>query len=374
MVKGCVESHQPVILEINQERQFIIKAVPGKKITINKFTFPSEQIIDHPFGAWFEVFDGIAKRIPSPDCESHDMKNTKYQVKEGEEPLTMEKLEELKASGVDGKEILRQIINSSVNYENKTSFSQCKWISRLEKKYLTRFQVKRITPRLLCNYMKYSARIKPALILEEDMLSWLIQMVGNSKKVLVHDETASLLSASLAWRVGEHGQIVSDTLGGGKQLREVLIDLDLIRKGSGEAQRNNCPACYTLALSSLLESTPASLSEDFKKRVESQNLDTVIEDEWLADCLVIATKYHPTPLLKLMMKFTRPGATIVIMTPSLRPLEDVCAEMTESGTFTFIRAGELLYKPWQVKPESSHPAMSFNASSGYALVGYSTCE
>lgn len=131
--------------------------------------------------------------------------------------LTREEIEELKKADTgSGKEIIAKIMQSHAALDQKTAFSLAKYTLRKNKKYLKRFTLLPLDVNMLTGWMlegKEPARVmelRPELL--GLMSSWSnvhygelddgLDTLAPSGRVLVIDDTAGLVVASLAERMG----------------------------------------------------------------------------------------------------------------------------------------------------------------------------
>ncbi|PLW10774.1 hypothetical protein PCASD_21297, partial [Puccinia coronata f. sp. avenae] len=85
----------------------------------------------------FETIKGIANGISNVE----DIEATNEMIKEsdGAQKLTNQEIEELKKSGLSGREIILRQIQQHSAFELKSEFSKAKYIKRKEKKFLKMF-------------------------------------------------------------------------------------------------------------------------------------------------------------------------------------------------------------------------------------------
>lgn len=126
--------------------------------------------------------------------------------------LTMNDIEELKASGT-GREIIAKIMASHSHLSEKTAYSLAKYSLRKQKKYMKRFTLLPMDVDFLAHWYLHEKEAPKILELREETLglvmSWANVQCGSSAlpqhpsgKWLVVDDTAGLLVAALAERMG----------------------------------------------------------------------------------------------------------------------------------------------------------------------------
>jgi tRNA (adenine58-N1)-methyltransferase non-catalytic subunit len=104
----------------------------------------------------------------------------------------------LKASGLTGEQLIRQLIENSDTFKLRTKFSQAKYLRKKLQKYSVTFEVKRPTALELCEAYSQTAPTK-ILNLRSDSLGLLLQManVNAESRVLLIDKTKGLLAGAL---------------------------------------------------------------------------------------------------------------------------------------------------------------------------------
>lgn len=122
--------------------------------------------------------------------------------------LSYEEILTMRDSLTDSKEIIETIIANSKSFNEKTEFSQEKYIKKKEKKYFEFIQIRKPTLRLLTEIF-YRQDPEKALGLRIDSLSQLISYSGVSPSagniLMFESGTSGLVPAAFLNSMGEHG-------------------------------------------------------------------------------------------------------------------------------------------------------------------------
>lgn len=88
------------------------------------------------------------------------------------------------------------------------------------------------------------------------------------------------------------------------------------------------------------------------------------------DGLIIASKEHPSNILKALLPFVKPSRPVVIYNSSQEVLMELYVEMKSIGEVTNLRLTSNWMRMYQVLPDRTHPMVNRNANSGFLLYGY----
>jgi tRNA (adenine-N(1)-)-methyltransferase non-catalytic subunit len=85
------------------------------------------------------------------------------------------------------------------------------------------------------------------------------------------------------------------------------------------------------------------------------------------DCLVVATKFYPTPIVLSLIDFVAPSRPIIVFSPYKEPLLDCFLKLKEHGGVLMIKLSETWLRGYQVLPDRTHPSINMSGSGGYLL-------
>lgn len=89
-----------------------------------------------------------------------------------------------------------------------------------------------------------------------------------------------------------------------------------------------------------------------------------------ADGLIIASRFHPTPLLLSLLDFVAPSRPFVAYCQYKEPLLECYTKLRERGGVINLRLSETWLRNYQVLPDRSHPKLLMSGGGGYLLSGF----
>lgn len=344
--------------------------------------------------------------------------------------LTRDDIETLKGQGLKGQEIVQQLVENSSTFRDKTEFAQEKYIKKKKKKYENSVTILKPSCRILA--MMYHGR-EPGKILHlrYDTLAQMLTM-GNIHagcKVLVFETCAGLVLGAVMERMGGYGTVVQMYPGGGpvragmesfgfpahfhETLHEFPIchvnallagNLDTSPRVSDTdaGQANGAlpgePAQLTqtdpgLQGSSEVQNMETSTNagpaeekerEEREKRRELRTQEKKVKMEEKrkklaasaallegrnADGLVIASRFHPCPVLLGLLKFLAPSRPFVVYSQFKEPLIECYTKLKEQGGTINLRLTDSWLRHYQVLPNRTHPVLLMSGGGGYLLTG-----
>lgn len=324
-------------------------------------------------------------------------------------------------------EIIGTLVANSKSFNEKTEFSQEKYIKKKEKKYFDFIQVRRPTIRLLADIFYRQDPEKP-LGLRIDSLSQLISYSGvNSigSYLLYEAGTSGLVPAALLNSMGPSGdaRLVHIHPGNFAQKQAVFaLNLD-------EAHTKKCVSVnlYSVLrqfyqsstdeevavvpeIEAIVPEAEAILPESRKRKaedggedetetkkanieVDSTELVSTADDKnfkgpqkkpkWFfeneeaiellkkkVDSLVIVSKEDPFNIVKELLQFVHPGRPVVIFHTCKEILMECFSSLKSLDKMINVRLTTNWMRNYQVLPQRTHPAVQIQGTSGYLLVGY----
>ncbi|KAJ8009515.1 hypothetical protein DPEC_G00089680 [Dallia pectoralis] len=364
----------------------------------------------------------------SADAKEAGTDNRHIQDDGKSQKLTRDDIETLKEQGLKGQEIVQQLIDNSTTFRDKTEFAQEKYIKKKKKKYENSVMVLRPSCRILA--MMYHGR-EPGKIchLRYDTLAQMLTL-GNihaGSKVLVFETCAGLVLGAVMERMGGYGSVVQMYPGGGparggvenfgfpphfhNTLHEFPIQhvnallagtLDTDAKSidptttddvqaNGEKSDPTAPQMdSTDAGDQSMETNPVEISavekeaEEREKRREIRGQEKKVKMEEKrkklaaaaallqgrnADGLVIASRFHPCPVLLGLIRFLAPSRPFVVYSQYKEPLIECYTKLREQGGAISLRLTDSWIRHYQVLPNRTHPVLLMSGGGGYLLSG-----
>jgi hypothetical protein len=87
------------------------------------------------------------------------------------------------------------------------------------------------------------------------------------------------------------------------------------------------------------------------------------------DCVIVATRYDPTPTLERLLPHLAPSCPFVVYSEFIEPLALCFQEIQELGLAINIRLSDTWTRGYQVLPGRTHPNMNMSQSGGFILTG-----
>lgn len=106
--------------------------------------------------------------------------------------------------------------------------------------------------------------------------------------------------------------------------------------------------------------------EQRKKHLEA----AALLSERNADGLIVASRFHPTPLLLSLLDFVSPSRPFVVYCQYKEPLLECYTKLRERGGVINLRLSETWLRNYQVLPDRSHPKLLMSGGGGYLLSGF----
>uniref|UniRef100_A0A3P8YAR0 tRNA (adenine(58)-N(1))-methyltransferase non-catalytic subunit TRM6 n=1 Tax=Esox lucius TaxID=8010 RepID=A0A3P8YAR0_ESOLU len=388
------------------KRGDIYKAVQiqkKKKTVFEKQWFFLDNAVGELYGTTFEVVSGGTLQPRKPKHVEHaaDAKeagtDNRHILDDGKsQKLTRDDIETLKEQGLKGQEIVQQLIENSTTFRDKTEFAQEKYIKKKKKKYENSVMVLRPSCRILA--MMYHGR-EPGKIchLRYDTLAQMLTL-GNihaGSKVLVFETCAGLVLGAVMERMGGYGSVVQMYPGGGpvragvesfgfpphfnETLHEFPIQhVNALLAGTLDTDAKDIDAgvCMRACMCVACKSTSVfhrPSGQEKKVRMEEKRKKLAAAAVLLqgrnADGLVIASRFHPCPVLLGLIKFLAPSRPFVVYSQYKEPLIECYTKLREQGGAVSLRLTDSWIRHYQVLPNRTHPVLLMSGGGGYLLSG-----
>ncbi|XP_076872923.1 tRNA (adenine(58)-N(1))-methyltransferase non-catalytic subunit TRM6 isoform X1 [Brachyhypopomus gauderio] len=404
-----------------------------KKVIFEKQWIFLDGAVGELYGSTFEVNAGakLSLRKTNNSGSSAETKeaglDNRHIVDDGKsQKLTRDDIESLKEQGLKGQEIVQQLIDNSTTFRDKTEFAQEKYIKKKKKKYENSITVLKPTSRILA--MMYHGR-EPGKVchLRCDTLAQLLTL-GNihaGSKVIVFETCAGLVLGSVMERMGGYGSVIQMYPGGGpvraatdsfgfpSHFHDTLHEFPLCKLSAllsgtlnteekdpdGQSDGRPGERVTSSQLSSgggeeassepqKMEVCAEQATDKDKERMErlreqkAQEKRVKMEEKRKrlcaaaallkgrdADGLVIASRFHPCPVLLGLLKFVAPSRPFVVYCQYREPLIECYTKLREQGGAINLRLTDTWSRHYQVLPNRTHPKLLMSGGGGYVLSG-----
>ncbi|EPY79157.1 tRNA (adenine(58)-N(1))-methyltransferase non-catalytic subunit TRM6 [Camelus ferus] len=366
------------------KREDVFKAVQvqrRKKVTFEKQWFYLDNIIGHSYGTTFEVTNGGSlqpkKKKEEPTSETKEAgTDNRNIIDDGKsQKLTQDDIKALKDKGIKGEEIVQQLIENSTTFRDKTEFAQDKYIKKKKKKYEAIITVVKPSTRILSvmYYAREPGKIKYALFPFKSF-GTIIQLYPGGGPVRAATACfgfpKSFLSGLYEFPLNKVDSLLNGTFSA-EMLSSEPKDSASVEESNGtledkqpsEQENEDSMAEAPESSHSEEQETMEIVSQvpEYKEPKETGNKKDYIQEkqrrqeeqrkrhleaaallsERNADGLIVASRFHPTPLLLSLLDFVAPS----------RPFVVYCQ-----------------YK--EVLPDRSHPKLLMSGGGGYLLSGF----
>jgi len=326
--------------------------------------------------------------------------NRDLQNNESSQKLSKQEIVKMREDGVDGKEIVEKLIENSETFQNKTKFSQAKFLKKKAKKYHQYILIRKPSIRLLME-IHYKADPMKLMNLREDSLAQILNAtnVHSGGKYLVYETGAQgIVVASVLERVGEKGKVVHIYQTGQPQTnclsamdfsQEILDNLKVINiqhLRSLEQGQDILVNRFPPPTNGQNRDAAGGDGEPPKKKPHTDNGKTEekpfrmnLREQSVAtfnliksepyDGLIIVCKQHPSALLTYLSKFIAPSRPFTVYSAYKEPLLEAYMAVKESGCAINCVLSETWLRYHQVLPERTHPTVNMSGGGGYILTG-----
>ncbi|XP_061602509.1 tRNA (adenine(58)-N(1))-methyltransferase non-catalytic subunit TRM6 isoform X2 [Cololabis saira] len=329
----------------------------------------------------------------------------------------------LKEQGLKSEEIVQQLIDSSSTFNDKTGYSQEKYIKKKKKKYENTVTILKPTCRILA--MMYHGR-EPGKIchMRYDTLAQILTLanIHAGSKVLVFDTCAGLVLGSIMERMGGYGSVIQMYPGAGPvraavesfgfparfhdMLHEFPIchvnalmagTLDVAGKDSvadgkqvnvtadeEQNQQEGGPGEESMETktSGGTEQDQETIEKEERRKAKAEERKVKLEEKQRklaaaaallegrnADGLVIASRFHPCPVVLRLIEFVSPSRPFVVYSQYLEPLIECYTKLKERGGTVNLRITDTWLRRYQVLSDRTHPLLLMSGGGGYVLSG-----
>lgn len=341
--------------------------------------------------------------------------------------LTRDDIETLKEQGLKGQEIIQKLIDNSSTFKDKTEYAQDKYIKKKKKKYENTVTIVKPSCRILA--MMYHGR-EPGKIchLRYDTLAQMLTLanIHAGSKVLVFETCAGLVLGAVMERMGGYGSVIQmypggepvragvESFGFPAHFHDMLHEFPIChvnallagtldttakdpsadskqsnraaeeKQNQPEAQQQGSPEEQSMETSSGADGSHDQEKEEREKRKEAKAQEKMVKmqekrkklgaaaallEARNADGLVIASRFHPCPVLMGLLRFLSPSRPFVVYSQHKEPLIECYTKLKEHGGTVSLRLTDTWLRQYQVLPNRTHPLLLMSGGGGYLLSG-----
>jgi tRNA (adenine-N(1)-)-methyltransferase non-catalytic subunit len=182
---------------------------------IDKLKCKFDNLISQPYGFNYEIKDQqlhlFKKALNDENNAVEIVKDNRNLLDKTEnQKLSRDDIEKMKtAEDMSGNEIIGKLIENSASFQNKTQYSQEKYIKKKKDKYLPIYQIMRPTIRTLCEFYTQGINKRKILNMRMDTISQMLTYsnLAAHRNVMVLESCKGLILSAVVERVGGYGII-----------------------------------------------------------------------------------------------------------------------------------------------------------------------
>lgn len=362
----------------------------NKPVMIDKFKCRFDNLINQPYGFEYEIKE--QQFILKPPTVTDEKKrveivkdNRNLLDKNENQKLTKEDIEQMRETeDLTGNEIVEKLIENSASFANKTEYSQEKYIKKKKEKYLAQYKILKPSIRYLCEYYAMGNNKRKILNMRMDTIAQILTYsnIAAFRNVMVLESTKGLLLAAIVERLAGFGKIVNFSPNGSHISTKETLDY------------MNFPAEYT----NIVYNFPLEKADKYQQYVEdlqqkivigennepykakqTQKLETakivseLFKDKEI-DCLVIASKFRPLPILERVIDYMGSNKYFVIYSAIQEPLIECHTYLKQNRRAVHMELCDNWLREYQVLPERTHPKVMMDCCGGFLLTGITVTE
>eukprot|EP01118_Nematostelium_gracile_P016837 TRINITY_DN7061_c0_g1_i1.p1 TRINITY_DN7061_c0_g1~~TRINITY_DN7061_c0_g1_i1.p1 ORF type:complete len:349 (+),score=106.51 TRINITY_DN7061_c0_g1_i1:338-1384(+) len=292
--------------------------------------------------------------------------------------VSKDDIAQMKETGVEGDQIIKKLMEGNTSFQEKTKFSQEKYIKKKRKKYYKFIRVVKPSALNICQTYYLN---KPQLIqhLREDSLAQILHLanIQSNSIVMVVDNCSGMLVGAIAERLAGHGTIIN--LYEGPQPSVKLMDLFNL---SPEARS----IVLHFPLNQIRSVKDAAKQSEDKSQTESNKQEEQDQSDQPAppvdkfsaariaiakqcDSLVICSRYDLGSVFDELYPYLALSRPFAVFSTFAQPLGEIFDVYRRSRNALNMQLNETWTRTYQVLPDRTHPNMNMDAASGYVLSG-----
>ncbi|OQS00261.1 tRNA (adenine-N(1)-)-methyltransferase non-catalytic subunit trm6 [Thraustotheca clavata] len=420
-MSDLIREGDTVVCYTSDDRVFFLEILSKMTMRVGKVAVPLKGAIGHPLGTIFEesnkalvavtggLFpDPVAPEVGEFQVPTND--NRHYTDTNDSQKLSNIEIANLRASGVNGSDLIAKLVENSDTWDTKTDFSKQKYLKKKQQKYMPRVQMVRCTAMSLCEVYHVRQPFK-ILNLRADTLGQIVQYANiyAGAHVVVVDTCMGLVTGAIAERMLGHGhimagfegqQVAADTLrrfNFDNTVMDAIVPFPLHYIGQLNKDEAELVAAEQKK-SAEMDSTPEEIGarqrevaeriakytpeeqakynakkEARMKARENKTRRTPTDVRNLlrktADSLIIAANYDPLETLQALLPLLGLSKPFVVYCEYLEPLTRAFDVLQRTDSILNLQLNDTWTREYQVLPGRTHPEMSMSAGSGYILSG-----
>ncbi|KAK0565018.1 tRNA (adenine(58)-N(1))-methyltransferase non-catalytic subunit trm6 [Tilletia horrida] len=389
---NIIPANLPIVLRLPSTKHKPVTLVPGRTVSLGKFgAFRADDLIGMPFGHTYEIVGGnphknkagdlrmVANKTLA-DIEETDATN-EYINDDGEsQKLTYVDIKQLKDAGLGGRELIERTLQSNKNFEQRTVYSQDKFISRKEAKHMKLFTPLHPDAATLCAF-HFERAPEKIRFLRPDALAHCLAYgsVRPGGRYIVVDGVGGLLVGAILERLGGQGRVLLINDADSPPAFDILTSISSLPKSWVEQPLRvlhwaATERAWQPSIIPPVDDPKRFMLDRDRARLQKRRgvYDTLqaTRAELFAgffDGFLMASNFEPLAVLERIQHSLAGSAKIVVHSPYQQPLVETQAELRKRDEWLHVEVVEPWSRRYQVLPGRTHPEMNTSATGGYIL-------
>lgn len=361
-------------------------------ITLGQISIELDNCIGQKY---FETFQMVLKNKKAYTLEKVDQATTVLDIKReiygmdnrnimddgNSQNLSKDDITRLQEESVSSTDIVEKLIENSKTFNDKTEYSQEKYLKKKEKKYFRFIQIRKPTIRLLAQ-MFYRQDPSKTLGMRIDDLSQLLtytNIQSDGDYVLYDSGTSGLVTAAVMHAIGSNtkGRLIHMHPGNECQ-KNAFLAMQFPKEQNERCINVNLYSvlrCFYQNKNSYTEEEQPckkmKLEESAIKKpcwqIENEKACKILLNK--IDGLVIVSKEHPVNIVSALQPFLKGSRNLVVFNVIKEPLQDLYVHLKSKCDFVCIKLSNNFMRNYQVLPERTRPDMLMT-NGGFILTAH----
>ena len=373
-----------VFLNSKTGEQKCVRLPRNSEVYIKPLAFQADPLIGQRFGQKYQVVKHQLVKIEESSSSlnepsEHCGRTNEFIKDDGAtQILSQNDIELMKSKGIAGDEIVKNLVENSTSFNDKTEFSKAKWLKKKINKHQPNIIVKKPSIRLFAS--STVSKLRPDILAKiiNNMNVW-----AGSKTIVVECKD-DLLTSAVSQRVGDNGTVLQifeqklphtmycKWLDFSPQQMSALkyYPLKFLGKLRPDAQQDSLDGNGSANPAEESIEQPHELGKRKRegKPINFEDYRTVFEllKTEKFDSLVISAFYDPFPVIELLWESLRSSGNLVIHTEYLSVVLQ-CANFVNNKGCSELSVVDQWFREIQVLPGRTHPDMRMQTGGGFIL-------
>ncbi|KAG4304251.1 hypothetical protein PORY_002432 [Pneumocystis oryctolagi] len=385
--REVIQPNSCIFLRLPSKLLKFVIVKPNTTISLGKFgTFSTNDIIGHPYGYTYEIYDQKLKIMKSNEIHEieDEIANNRETIDDSfNQQLTYEEIMLLKQNKyLNTSDIINKIASSHKTYDQKTAYAKDKYMRKKIQKYHKGFTIIFPTIWEISEYILMKDFMK-IMDLRAEVIAYILNL-GNVQaggRYIVVDETSGLLIAAILERMDRIGQIMyihtnehpnldNCKYFGQDYMPEKLIQEDtLLTLNWLDIIDRDRKIEFEIKDTSMMKIKQIEKYLKKKKTYERLKRNIELFKKGDFDGLFIASTYEPSSILQHLIPSVASSSPIIVYSPYREVLVTTSHYISSRDTHDILAPiiSEIRHRQYQTLSNRTHPFMTSRSSMGYVL-------